>query len=181
MDSNKDLLKVYAYAEAIFTSFKQPTEKFKAEATALIWLKFLKPYSLDVIYSAIDQHAKNSDFMNIVKVAELCQEAENIKAGTHKTAEDYYREIEKAIYGATNGITAREEFDKLSDVSKAIVGAPYILGSIKNDGISFHATRLREQIADKLRSESMQKSVVSNARLLQVQYANNKLLEQADE
>ena len=179
--NNKDLLKVYAYTQAIFNSFKIPTDKIEAQTTALIWLKFLKPYSLDVIYSAIDQHAKTSDFMNIVKVAELCQEAESIKAGTHKTAEDYYREIEKAVAGATNGITVREEFNKLSDLSKAIVGAPYILGTIKNDGISFHATRLREQIADKLRSESMQKSVVANAKLLQVQYNNNKLLEQADE
>lgn len=176
--NNKDLLKVYAYTQAIFNSFKVPTDKIEAQTTALIWLKFLKPYSLDVIYSAIDQLAKTSDFMNIVKVAELCQETESIKTGTHKTAEDYYREIEKAVAGATNGITNREEFNKLSDVSKAIVGAPYVLGTIKNDGISFHATRLREQIADKLRSDSMQKSVVANARLLQVQYANNKLLEQ---
>lgn len=173
--NNKDLVKVYAYTKAIFNNFKIPTEELEAQTTALIWLKFLKPYSLDVIYSAIDHHAKTNDFMNIVKVAELCQETMEIQLGTHQTVDTYLHEIEIAVSKSRDYESTYNAYNSLSDFCKSIVPAQYYLGRWHNEGFEFSATRIRQLIADKMRSNSMQKSIETNTKLLNVQLNNNLL------
>lgn len=173
--NNKDLLKVYSYAEAIFSSFKMPVDEIKAQTTALVWLKFLKPYPLDVIYSAIDQLAKTNDFINIVKISELCKEFTEIQAGTHNTADSYLNEVENAVLKASSGESARNAYDNLSPFCKSLFPGSWSLGKMYNEGFEYHATRIKQLILDKLRSISMEKSMDTNTKLLNLQNTNKLL------
>ena len=50
----EELIKVYAYIKAIFSSLDIPKDKIQLESQNLVWLKTLKPYALDIIYTAIE-------------------------------------------------------------------------------------------------------------------------------
>lgn len=180
--TKQDLLKVYAYTQAVLGSFKIPTEPLESQTTALVWLKFLKPYPLDIIYSAIDHYAKENNFINISRVAELCKDAQDIRNGTHASVETFLKEIEVAIDKASTYETANTAYNNLSDFCKALIPGYWTLGRWHNEGFEYSATRIKQQILDKLRTESMQKSMQANAQLLSTQNQyNSKLLEANDD
>lgn len=166
---NSDLLKVYAYAQTIFTNFTVPTSELQTQTTNLVWLKFLKPYPLEIIYSAIDHYAKENKFINIVQIAELCKEAFEISQGTHQTAETYLKELETAVDKSGTYEEANKAYDSMSDFLKSIIPGYWTLGRWHNDGFEFVATRVKQDIKDKLRSQSLQASIETNSKLLLAQ------------
>ena len=163
---NNDLLKVYAYAQTIFTNFTVPTGELQAQTTNIIWLKFLKPYPLEIIYSAIDQYAKDNKFINIVQISEICKEAFEISQGTHRTVETYLNELEQAVTKAGTVEGAINAYDSLSNVLKSLIPGYWYLGRWHNEGFDFIATRIKEQIKNKLREQSLQNSIQTNSSLL---------------
>lgn len=166
---NNELLNVYAYAQTIFTNFTVPTSELEAQTTNIVWLKFLKPYSVDIIYSAIDQYARDNKFINIVQIAELCEEAYQISQGTHRTAEDYLKEIESAVDKAGTREGAENAYNSLNDILKTIIPGYWTLGRWHNDGFEFVATRLKQDIQSKLRTQSFQQSIQANSKLMLAQ------------
>lgn len=166
---NKDLIKVYAYTKAIFNNFIIPTDELQKETQGLVWLNLLKPYSLEIIYSAINQYAKTNNFVNISQIAELCQELQDISNGTYQTAENYLKEIEFAVSKAGTYESANNAYNGLSDFLKPLIPGYWTLGKWHNEGFEYVATRLKQEIKDKMRRESMQQSLPKNLNILSIQ------------
>lgn len=164
--TNKDLIKVFAYAQAIFTNFTVPTGELEAQTTSLIWLKFLKPYPLEIIYSAIDEYARENKFISIAQIADLCKKAQDIVNGTHQTTETYLKELELAVDRAGTYESANNAYDSLSDLLKSIIPGYWTLGKMHNEGFEYYASRYKEEIKDKLCSKSLETSIVKNTKLL---------------
>ena len=173
---NNEILKVYAYAQTIFTNFTVPTNELQAQLTNITWIKFLKPYPLEIIYSAIDQYAKENKFINIVQIAEMCREALEISQGTHQTTETYINELERAVSKSGSVDGAINAYNSLSEILKSIVPGYWYLGRWHNEGFEFVATRLKEEIKNKLREASFQTYIQANSKLLLSQAQKNETL-----
>ena len=118
---------VWAYANTIWGTFKVPDTKESVMLTMEVWLDLLKEYDLQIIMSAMLELAKESDFCNVVKVAENCKTLVKL-ANNELVDEDMIcNEIRMAIKNSL--YHAREEFDKLSEIAKRIVGSPASLRS----------------------------------------------------
>lgn len=68
-----ELIKVYAYAELLWNTFKPERQEEKSKLQDMLWFDFLKNYNINVIFSAMRELAKESDFCNIAKVATNCE------------------------------------------------------------------------------------------------------------
>lgn len=153
MNSN-ELVKVYAYTKAIFGSFEIPKNKTQIECQNIVWLKVLAPYDLAVIYTAIDEYAKTNQFVNIAQIANLCRQVKQIHDGTYKTAFDYLNEITNAVSYSNS----KENFEKLSNFAKEIVGHPAKLAQWCNLGEDFYtytSNRLYKEITQKLEEREL--------------------------
>lgn len=69
----EDLIKVFGYAELLWNTFKPEITEEKSNMQNRLWFDFLKHYDLEVVYSAMRDFAKESDFCNIAKVADKCE------------------------------------------------------------------------------------------------------------
>lgn len=160
-----ELIKVYAYTQAIFGSFTMPKDKLQLESQNIVWLKALAPYDLAVIYTAIENYAKNNQFVNIAQIANICRQVQQIKDGTYKTAYDYLSEITNAVSYSN----AKENFEKLSDFSKEIVGNSAKLAQWCNLGEDFYtytSNRLYKEITQKLEQQELKELNQINKQLL---------------
>lgn len=161
----EELTKVYAYTKAIFSSFDIPTNKMQLECTNQIWYKFLRPFDLDIIYTSIDMYARTNNFVNITQIATNCERMQDLQNGIIKEPYFYIKEISKAVSYSKS----KENFEKLSDFSKQIVGAAYKLAQWSNLGENFETQivpRLLKEINQKLESDTMQKYLKINKALL---------------
>ena len=171
-----ELTKVYAYTKAVFGSFDIPKDKLQVDCTNQIWYKLLSPFDLDVIYTAIDFYARKNDFVNITKIAELCERTLDMKNGIIKDPYFYLKEITQAVSFSK----AIENYNNLSEFSKQVVGASYKLAQWSNMGENFEiavAPRLLKEICQKLEDNTMQKYLKTNQILLSAGKAKKAVLD----
>lgn len=112
-----ELVKVYAFAGAIWSSFKTPTNDTEARLFDEVWFGILRPYPLEMVLSAIQEYATENDFCNIAKIGDLCKKYTQKANGTYIDAESVLAEIRNAV----NYDKCKENFEKLSPFAKEIV------------------------------------------------------------
>lgn len=125
----EDLLKVYTFAGAIWSSFKTPISELEARLFDEVWFTILKPYPLEMILSAIQEYATENDFCNIAKIGDICKKYTQKANGTYIDIESVLIEIRNAV----DYEKCKENFEKLSPFAKEIVKAPYHLARWAND------------------------------------------------
>lgn len=118
-----ELLKVYAFCGAVWSSFKTPINEEEAKLFDEVWFTILKPYSTEMILTAIQEYARESDFCNIAKISDLCQKYTEKANGTYIDPEKVLTEVRNAVSYDRN----RENFEKLSPFAKEIVQHPAYL------------------------------------------------------
>lgn len=112
----EELIKAYAYAELLWSTFKKETNKEKAQMQNQLWWEFLKPYDYNVICASMRELAKESDFCNIAKISKGCRTIMNLTK-EQLTENDIFNEIDRAI----DYYHAKENFEKLSPIAKRVV------------------------------------------------------------
>ncbi len=166
-----DLWKIYAFAGAVWTSFKLPTTDFEARLFDEVWYSILQPYDEELIFTAIQEYATENDFCNIAKIGALCKKYTEIKNGTFMD-EDIVLEH---ICNAVSWDKCKENFAKLNDFEKEIVGGAHILARWSRDE-SFN-TVILSNLRKKVRSK-LQLRLHEN--LLNLNYNNVKVLNFGD-
>ena len=152
-----DLWKIYAFAGAVWTSFKLPTTDFEARLFDEVWYSILQPYDEELIFTA--------------KIGALCKKYTEIKNGTFMD-EDIVLEH---ICNAVSWDKCKENFAKLNDFEKEIVGGAHILARWSRDE-SFN-TVILSNLRKKVRSK-LQLRLHEN--LLNLNYNNVKVLNFGD-
>lgn len=162
-----ELLKVYAFCGAVWSSFKTPINEEEAKLFDEVWFTILKPYSTEMILTAIQEYARESDFCNIAKISDLCQKYTEKANGTYIDPEKVLIEIRDAV----SYDKCKENFEKLSSFAKEIVQHPaYLAKWAKSDQFeTVILSNLRKQItntlADKKHDEIL-KLTTDNKKLL---------------
>lgn len=162
-----DLLKVYAFAGAIWSSFKTPTNDAEAKLFDEVWFTILKPYPIEMVLTAIQEYATDNDFCNVAKIGELCNKYTQKANGTYIDVESVLMEIKNAVSYSD----CKENFAKLSPFAKEIVQNPAYLArwSMNGQFETVIMSNLRKQItnilADRKHDEIMQLTQ-SNKKLL---------------
>lgn len=131
----EDLGPIWAYANTIWDTFKVPDTEEKVAMAIEVWVSLLKDYDLPLIKAGMLEHAKVSDFCNVVKIAEQCKNLMAVAQGTAYDENAIVNEIRRAIGNGTYG--ARDEFEKLSPIAKRVVGEPrslYDWATYEGDG-----------------------------------------------
>lgn len=143
----EELINVFAYAEVLWAgTFKRQNDE-KQVLEVKLWYDFLKAYDLNVIYAGMRQLAEKSDFCNIAKVANECENICNILRG-QLTEDDIFLEIDKAI----SIYDVDENFNKLSDIAKKVVGSPSQLASWGQCDINSYNTVIASNIRRSIRN-----------------------------
>jgi len=122
----KELIQIYTLAKILWANYKMPDSKFEIEMHNAVWLELLKDYDIKLIVEAMKEYSKQSEFLNIGKVAQKCQDITNASnPQMAKLETDYISEIEKSLRG--NSFQAKESFETLSPIAKRIVGHAWSL------------------------------------------------------
>ena len=144
----EELKQVYAYASILWDTFKPPTDKAKAVLQAQIWFDFLRGYDLQVIFASMRELCKVSDFCNIGKVAKGCQTICNLSK--NELDEDkIFREID----GAISWYNQDENFNKLSEMAKKVVGTPSQLAQWALSDVTKYNTVIASNIKRSIRKQ----------------------------
>lgn len=161
----KDLIKVYACAGALWSSFKMPNSDIELKLFDKVWFSVLKDYDIKIVLLALREFAKTNDFCNIAKVGELCNKMTEIANGTYVEENAVLEEIRKAI----SYDYCRENFEKLSPFAKKIVGQPAQLAKWERspDPMEMILANLRKRIQSEIEIQTLKKSL-SSANLLEV-------------
>ena len=166
-----ELIKVYAYVKSIFTNFPMPVSKMEIETRNIVWFKFLHSYELDVIFLAIDNYAKENQFVNIAQIASECDKVLRLLQGNYKDEFYYLDEITKAISYSNSKVN----YDRLSEFSKSIVTHPAMLArwcNMGEDFYKFERNTLLKKIVTKLKQEELKNNSLTNQVYLQ-QFQSN--------
>lgn len=167
MQNKNELMQVIKYLPMVFTSFKIPQNQSELEFMLDIWWKFLAPYDLAIIITAIDKHAKQCSFANIPQIADIAKDLQNKQDGNFKDAYYYFSEIEKAISYSNS----KENYAKLSEFSKKIVVGPWKLAQWANDSQGFNtiiSSRLLKEIENTLKQEELEIELARNKKMLEM-------------
>lgn len=146
-----DLLKVYSYAESLWTTFKPETEKEKAIMQAAVWLDILGAYELETISHAMKLCAEESDFLNIAKVGKKCRELLEVN-------EDLAYDEDKILAEISNAVSfynAKENFEKLSPMAKAVVGHSSQLALWASASLESYATVVESNLRKAIRQKAL--------------------------
>lgn len=153
-----ELVKVYAFAGAIWSSFKTPTNDTEARLFDEVWFGILRPYPLEMVLSAIQEYATENDFCNIAKIGDLCKKYTEKANGTYIDIEKELMEIKDAVSYAN----CKENFANLSPFAQSIVRHPAYLAqwSQNSQFETVIMSNLRKQmtniLAEKKHDEIMQ-------------------------
>ena len=140
----EELLKVYACAEALWSSFKLPKADLEARIFDNVWFSCLKDYDTNVVLLALREYARDNDFCNIAKVSDLCDKFTRMASGTWIDEESVLSEIRKAI----DYSKCKENFAKLSPFAQQIVEHPSYLAkwAMQGDVDTVIMSNLRKKI-----------------------------------
>ncbi len=168
----EELLKVYACAEALWSSFKIPKSDIEARIFDNVWFSCLKTYDTNVVLVALREYARENDFCNIAKVSDLCEKFTQMANGTWIDVEKVLTEIRRAISG---GGDYKERFAKLSPFAQQIVEHPGFLGkwamTVSSDVDTVIMSNLRKKIQNVL-SRNRDEKVVN--KLIEIGDADEK-------
>ena len=119
-----ELIKVYAYAELLWNTFKPERQEEKSKLQDMLWFDFLKNYNINVIFSAMRELAKESDFCNIAKVATNCETIcrllrnENTAEEIWENFSETLKEVKEIRYRSK----IEEVFNSLDESLKKFIG-----------------------------------------------------------
>ena len=167
MKNLAELKQVLEYVPMVFTSFKLPVGEQALDYMLNVWWKFLAPYDLPIIITAIDIHASQCAFANIAQIADIAKDLQNKQDGNFKDSYTYFAEIENAVSYAN----AKENYAKLSEFSKQIVGGSYKLAQWATDPQGFNSTisnRLLKTIENTIKQDELKQKLERNERLLEI-------------
>lgn len=144
----EELLKVYAFAGAMWSSFKMPNTELEERLFDEVWYILLQPYEIDMILTAIREYATQSDFCNIAKIGEICQKYTEIQNDTYLDEEKILSDIQKAV----SWDKCKENFENLTDFEKEIVQGPHMLARWANSGVfeTVVMSNLRKTVRNKI-------------------------------
>jgi len=159
----QELIKVYAFAGAMWSSFKIPTSELDAQIFDEAWYLTLAPYPLELVLTAMQQYAKESDFCNVAKIGAICEKYTAMKNGTYIDEEKTLENIRNAI-DYTN---CKENFDKLMPFEKELVGGAHMLARWAKEGNvdTVIMSNLRKTIRNKLETKKFEDTLIGIQRL----------------
>ncbi len=168
----KDLLKVYAFAGAVWSSFKLPKTDLELKLQSEVWFTKLAPYPVSFVLAAIDEYAKENDFCNISKVAALCDKYTQMQNGTYIDEEETLEHIQKAV----SYEFCKENFAKLTPFEKELVGGPHMLAKWArlNDFETVVMSNLRKKVHNKLTTRKFENTLKT---IEKINAVSNKFIE----
>lgn len=155
--TREELLKVYAYAGAVWSSFKLPNNALELKLQNEVWLNLLSEFDISTIFVSINEYARSNNFCNVVQIAENCRKYESLKNGTYINEDMILNEIKNAVSYSNS----RENYEKLSPMAKNFVAGSYVLARWAMDE-SFNSvivSNLRKEIARYLADERMREDI----------------------
>lgn len=160
---NNELLIVYAYAKNIWSSFKLPEAEEDIKMMNKVWYDFLSEYDIEIILTAIRKHSTESDFCSISKIANLCDNIYRKINNLIIDEDEVFREIRNAI----DYSNCKENFQKLSDFAKEIVGHQAYLAKWALEGnTALRETLLRKEIARTIEKKENERIISKNQTLV---------------
>lgn len=171
----KDLFKVCSFAKAIWSSFKVPEKDLDLIVLKETWYLTLAPYPVELVLTAMQQYAKESDFCNVAKIGAICERYMEMQTKKFVDKEKTIANIRRAIGGLG---TYQERFDELTDFEKEIVGSPNRLASWGMTNIELFETvivsNLRKVIDYKLENKKFEETL---ANIRHIDFTRKNLLE----
>ena len=169
----KDLPAIWAYASALWGTFKAPDTKEKFNMAMEVWAELLGEYDLRVIKAAMIELSKESDFCTVGKLVKHCQTISKLEKGEIVDVD----EVIQAIIKAEQSMDKKKAFEELPAIAKDVVGHPSMLYKwAMMDSNSFHSvvvSNLRKSIEKRLdisdTKEAMQKAQITIAEKPKVQ------------
>lgn len=171
----EDLIKVFGYAELLWNTFKPEITEEKSNMQNRLWFDFLKHYDLEVVYSAMRDFAKESDFCNIAKVADKCETITRLLRN-EITAEEMWedftqtlKEVKKIRYAKE----LEEIFNSLNENLQRFIGGWRTLKDmsiLEFDQLQFERSRFIKKYYDIDKEVKLRKE-------LQIVFEDKKLLE----
>ena len=149
----EDLIKVFGYAELLWNTFKPEITEEKSNMQNRLWFDFLKHYDLEVVYSAMRDFAKESDFCNIAKIADKCETITRLlrnEITAEKMWEDFtetLKEVKKIRYAKE----LEEIFNSLNENLQRFIGGWRTLKDISMlefDQLQFERNRFIKKYYD---------------------------------
>jgi len=172
--TKQELLKVYAYAGAVWQSFKLPTNTLELTLQNEVWLNMLSEFDLETIFASINEHARFNNFCNVVQIAEHCKKYESIKNGTYTNEETILNEIRNAV----SYEYCKENYAKLSTLAKNFVPGAYMLARWSQDTAfnSVIVSNLRKEIKTFLADQRIKEDI----QRMQIGFSNAKMIEKGE-
>lgn len=173
--TNEELLKVYAYAGAVWTSFKLPNNELELKIQNEVWLNKLGEFPLSTILASIDEYARSNTFCNVVQIADICNKFERMKRGTYITEDMILNEIRDAV----SYDKCRENYANLSPLAKKFVSGSHILARWAMDEAFYSVivSNLRKEIKAYFENERIKANF---EKLQSLEFTNKKLLDKGD-
>ena len=173
----EDLIKVFGYAELLWNTFKPEITEEKSKLQNRLWFDFLKHYDLEVVYSAMRELAKESDFCNIAKVADKCETITRLLRN-EITAEEIWEDFTETLKEVKKIRYAKELekiFNSLNENLQRFIGGWRTLKDmsiLEFDQLQFERSRFIKNYYDIDKEVKLRKE-------LQIVFEDKKLLENA--
>lgn len=169
----EDLPTIWAFASALWGTFKVPDTKQKFDMAIEIWNEMLGEYELPIIKSAMIELSKESDFCTLGKLAKQCQIITKLSKGEIVDVDEVLRRIVLAV----QTMDKRKAFDELPEIAKTVVGHPSALykWAMMESG-AFHSvvvSQLRKGIEKAMEIDDKEQTMEK----LQIPIAKNKAIE----
>ena len=170
----KDLPAIWAYASALWGTFKAPDTKEKFNMAMEVWAELLGEYDLRVIKAAMIELSKESDFCTVGKLVKHCQTISKLEKGEIVDVD----EVIQAIIKAEQSMDKKKAFEELPAIAKDVVGHPSMLYKwAMMDSNLFHSvvvSNLRKSIEKAMENNDKEQTMEK----LQIPVAKNKKIEQ---
>lgn len=114
----KDLPTIWAFASALWGTFKVPDTKQRFDMAMEIWSEMLGEFELPIIKAAMIELSKESDFCTLGKLAKQCQTITKLAKGEIVDVD----EVLQKIISAVQTMDKKKAFDELPEIAKNVVG-----------------------------------------------------------
>ena len=157
----EELPTIWAYASALWGTFKVPDTKERFEMSVQVWGEMLGRFDTKIIKAGMVELSKESDFCTVGKLAKHCEIIQKLANGEIVDADDVLRKIVEAVQSPDK----EKAFENLPEIAKKVVGSKTMLYKWgKMDSATFHSvvvSNLRKNIEKTLETQEKVKTMES--------------------
>lgn len=114
----EELPTIWAYASALWGTFKVPDTKERFEMSVQVWSEMLGKYDASIIKAGMIELSKENDFCTVGKLAKHCEIIQKLANGEMIDVDEIVQKIVNAVQRADK----QQAFDNLPEIAKKVVG-----------------------------------------------------------